>query len=118
MLAISSISSSVSVGRNVDADERELPPRKVEQDERLAADADVRNDEEHDHQRVRHDAPARVERAVRRLRSNPPPRAVLVQRWQNAVVCDGNAHFSSTFTPCGALGFGGMAVRAATPRTP
>ena len=33
--------------------ERELAPRQVEQDERLSAHPEIRNEEEHEHQPVR-----------------------------------------------------------------
>ena len=50
-------------GQEGGAEERELAPRQVEQDERLAVDPQVGDDEEHDHQRVRHDPPPPPERA-------------------------------------------------------
>ena len=91
------------------AENREPAKRQVEQDERHPVPAQVRDDEEDHHQRVRDGTPAHPELSGRQLRTDPPAGSVLVHRRENAADRDRRRHFSrGTSTPCGGFGFGGF----------
>ncbi len=87
-------------------EQRELPVREVEQDQRLSAHLQVRDRREGDDQGPADDEAPLPPRSARDLRADPAPRSVLVQGRQ-----DPFGHFTLSAlnsSPWGAFGFGGF----------